>query len=111
MVAPTCQPPFSGLSNATAGTWTANHIDMVYGGAFLFDGLPRFIKVLVAATKWGVMVHFIIGDLDSPAVAQRGGRHRICPGGRGAGWPWHACNRSRTQPDSRFAPTPDRYTH
>ena len=49
------------------------HIDiLVYGGTFLFDGLPRFPKMLAAATKRGVAVRFIIGDPDSAAVAQRG---------------------------------------
>jgi lambda repressor-like predicted transcriptional regulator len=51
----------------------AEHIDiLVYGGTFLFDGLPRFTKILAAATDRGVAVRFVIGDPDSPAVAQRG---------------------------------------
>jgi hypothetical protein len=49
------------------------HIDiLVYGGTFLFDALPRFTKILAAATDRGVAVRFIIGDPDSAAVAQRG---------------------------------------
>lgn len=49
------------------------HIDiLVYGGTFLFDGVPRFRKMLTAATERGVTVRFAIGDPDSPAVAQRG---------------------------------------
>ena len=51
----------------------AEHIDiLVYGGTFLFDGLPRFTKILEAATDRGVAVRFALGDPDSPAVAQRG---------------------------------------
>jgi hypothetical protein len=54
------------------------HIDiLVYGGTFLFDGLPRFTKILAAATKRGVAVRFIIGDPKSTAVAQRGEEERI----------------------------------
>lgn len=45
---------------------------LVYGGTFLFDGLPRFTKILAAATERGVAVRFIIGDPDSAAVAERG---------------------------------------
>ncbi|KZS85806.1 hypothetical protein BST40_18055 [Mycobacterium persicum] len=49
------------------------HIDiLVYGGTFLFDGLPRFTKILAAATERGVVVRFIIGDPDSAHVAERG---------------------------------------
>lgn len=54
------------------------HIDiLVYGGTFLFDGLPRFTKILAAATKRGVAVRLIIGDAKSTAVAQRGEEERI----------------------------------
>ena len=49
------------------------HIDiLVYGGTFLFDGLPRFTKLLDAATKRGAAVRFIIGDPECTAVVQRG---------------------------------------
>lgn len=49
------------------------HIDiLVYGGTFLFDGIPRFRKLLTAATERGVAVRFAIGDSESAAVAQRG---------------------------------------
>ena len=50
---------------------------LVYGGTFLFDGVPRFPKLLTAATERGVVVRFIIGDPDSAAVAQRGAEEQI----------------------------------
>jgi transcriptional regulator with XRE-family HTH domain len=50
---------------------------LVYGGTFLFDGVPRFRKLLTAATERGVAVRFIIGDPDSDAVAQRGEQEEI----------------------------------
>lgn len=54
------------------------HIDiLVYGGTFLFDSIPRFPKLLTAATKRGVVIRFIIGDPDSEAVAQRGEQEEI----------------------------------
>lgn len=54
------------------------HIDiLVYGGTFLFDGIPRFGKMLTAATARGVAVRFAIGDPDSAAVAQRGQEEAI----------------------------------
>ncbi|KZS73291.1 hypothetical protein A4G26_23750 [Mycobacterium kansasii] len=60
------------------------HIDiLVYGGTFLFDGLPRFTKILAAATKRGVAVRFIIGDAKSTAVAQRGEEERMFAGIQG----------------------------
>ena len=50
---------------------------LVYGGTFLFDGVPRFRKLLTAATERGVAVRFIIGDPDSDAVAQRGEQEEL----------------------------------
>jgi len=50
---------------------------LVYGGTFLFDGVPRFRKLLTAATERGVAVRFIIGDPGSDAVAQRGEQEEI----------------------------------
>lgn len=60
----------------------AEHLDiLVYGGTFLFDGLPRFTKMLAAATERGVAVRFIIGDPECATVMQRGAerRHRSRP--------------------------------
>ncbi len=57
---------------------------LVYGGTFLFDGVPRFRKLLTAATERGVAVRFIIGDPDSDAVAQRGEQEEIGSTLRGA---------------------------
>src|SRR6185312_12807898 len=39
--------------------------------------VPRFRKLLTAATERGVAVRFIIGDPDSDAVAQRGEQEEI----------------------------------
>lgn len=50
---------------------------LVYGGTFLFDAIPRFPKLLTAATARGVLIRFVIGDPDSEAVAERGGEEEI----------------------------------
>jgi len=56
----------------------AEHLDiLVYGGTFLFDGLPRFTKMLAAATERGVAVRFIIGDPECTTVMQRGAEEGI----------------------------------
>lgn len=50
---------------------------LVYGGTFLFDGVPRFCNLLTAATERGVAIRFIIGDPECAAVAQRGAEEQI----------------------------------
>ncbi|OBS03352.1 hypothetical protein A9W98_09930 [Mycobacterium gordonae] len=56
----------------------AEHLDiLVYGGTFLFDGLPRFTKMLAATAERGVAVRFIIGDPECATVMQRGAEEGI----------------------------------
>jgi hypothetical protein len=50
---------------------------LVYGGTFLFDGVPRFCKMLTTAAERGVVIRFIVGDPDSAAVTQRGEEEEI----------------------------------
>lgn len=92
-VFPTMRPPGTGTvpvsvygsrADIPVTVWTelfggaAEAIDiLVYGGTFLFDGVPRFRKTLTTATERGVVVRFIIGDPDSVAVAQRGAEEQI----------------------------------
>jgi transcriptional regulator with XRE-family HTH domain len=92
-VFPTMRPPGTGTvpvsvygsrADIPVTVWTelfggaAEAIDiLVYGGTFLFDGVPRFRKTLTTATERGVVVRFIIGEPDSVAVAQRGAEEQI----------------------------------
>jgi hypothetical protein len=56
----------------------AEQIDMlVYGGTFLFDGIPRFCSTLAVAAERGVAIRFIVGDPDCAAVSQRGEEETI----------------------------------
>jgi hypothetical protein len=50
---------------------------LVYGGTFLFDGVPRFPKLLTTAAERGVAIRFLIGDPDSAAVERRGLEEQI----------------------------------
>ncbi|MFW0789931.1 hypothetical protein [Gordonia sp. CPCC 205333] len=50
---------------------------LVYGGTFLFDGVPRFPKLMRAAAERGVRIRFLVGDPDSEAVARRGREEEI----------------------------------
>ena len=127
-VFPTMRPPGTGTvpvsvygsrADIPVTVWTglfggaAEAIDiLVYGGTFLFDGVPRFRKTLTTATERGVVVRFIIGDPDSVAVAQRGAEEQI--GSSLAGrcrMTSHACNPSSAPLDCRFVRTPHRCTH
>jgi transcriptional regulator with XRE-family HTH domain len=92
-VFPTMRPPGTGTvpvsiygsrADIPVTVWTelfggaSEAIDiLVYGGTFLFDGVPRFRKTLTTATERGVVVRFIIGDPDSAVVAQRGAEEQI----------------------------------
>ncbi|KAA0016071.1 XRE family transcriptional regulator [Antrihabitans cavernicola] len=59
-------------------TQAREHIDfLVYGGTFLFDGIPRFTQILTAAADRGVAIRFAVGDPESTAVAQRGDEELI----------------------------------
>jgi hypothetical protein len=57
---------------------------LVYGGTFLFDGVPRFRKLLTAATERGVAVRFIIGDPNQTRSRSAASRRRSAPTLRGA---------------------------
>jgi hypothetical protein len=90
---PTMRPPGTGTvavsvygsrADVPVTVWTElfggaiEQIDiLVYGGTFLFDGVPRFCDMLTAATERGVVIRFIIGDPDCAAVAQRGAEEQI----------------------------------
>jgi hypothetical protein len=50
---------------------------LVYGGTFLFDGVPRFCKMLTTATEREVVIRFIVGDPYCAAVTQRGEEEQI----------------------------------
>jgi transcriptional regulator with XRE-family HTH domain len=90
---PTMRPPGTGTvavsmygsrADVPVTVWTqlfdaaVEQIDiLVYGGTFLFDGVPRFCKMLTTATERGVVIRFIVGDPDSAAVTQRGEEEQI----------------------------------
>jgi transcriptional regulator with XRE-family HTH domain len=90
---PTMRPPGTGTvavsvygsrADVPVMVWTelfggaVEQIDiLVYGGTFLFDGVPRFCDMLTAASERGVVIRFIVGDPDSDAVAQRGAEEQI----------------------------------
>jgi transcriptional regulator with XRE-family HTH domain len=90
---PTMRPPGTGTvavsvygsrADVPVSVWTqlfdgaVEEIDiLVYGGTFLFDGVPRFCKMLTTAAERGVVIRFIVGDPDSAAVTQRGEEEQI----------------------------------
>ncbi|MGN8027800.1 hypothetical protein [Microbacterium sp. 22242] len=45
---------------------------LVYGGTFLFDSVPGFLRTLTDAADRGVAVRFVVGDPESQAVHARG---------------------------------------
>ncbi|MEZ0357806.1 helix-turn-helix domain-containing protein [Mycobacterium sp. SA01] len=90
---PTLRPPGTGTvavsvyrsrADVPVAVWTqlfggaAEQIDiLVYGGTFLFDGIPRFCSMLAVAAERGVAIRFIVGDPDCAAVGQRGDEETI----------------------------------
>ena len=90
---PTLCPPGTGTvavsvyrsrADVPVAVWTqlfggaAEQIDiLVYGGTFLFDGIPRFCSMLAVAAERGVATRFIVGDPDCAAVSQRGDEETI----------------------------------
>lgn len=90
---PTLRPPGTGTvavsvyrsrADVPVAVWTqlfggaAEQIDiLVYGGTFLFDGIPRFCSTLAVAAERGVAIRFIVGDPDCAAVSQRGEEETI----------------------------------
>lgn len=90
---PTLRPPGTGTvavsvygsrADVPVAVWTqlfggaAEQIDiLVYGGTFLFDGVPRFCSMLTVAAERGVAIRFIVGDPDCTAVSQRGDEEKI----------------------------------
>ncbi|GJF16725.1 hypothetical protein NGTWS1803_03360 [Mycolicibacterium cyprinidarum] len=90
---PTLRPPGTGTvavsvygsrADIPVTVWTQmfggaiEQIDiLVYGGTFLFDGIPRFCSMLSGAAERGVTIRFIVGDPDCAAVTQRGDEEKI----------------------------------
>ncbi|MDC8974661.1 helix-turn-helix domain-containing protein [Mycobacterium marinum] len=90
---PTLRPPGTGTvavsvygscADVPVAVWTqmfgdaAEQIDiLVYGGTFLFDGIPRFCSMLTVGAERGVAIRFIVGDPDCAAVSQRGDEEKI----------------------------------
>lgn len=90
---PTLRPPGTGTvavsvygsrADVPLAVWTqlfdgaAEEIDiLVYGGTFLFDGVPRFCAILNSAVERGVAIRFVVGDPECAAVTQRGEEEQI----------------------------------
>lgn len=50
---------------------------LVYGGTFLFDSVPSFLRLLTDAVTRGVSIRFAVGDPASAAVHERGGEEGL----------------------------------
>lgn len=75
---------FPARTDVPSGMWrdvfssARERIDvLVYGGTFLFDAVPSFLRTMTDATARGVRIRFAVGDPASIAVHTRGNEEGI----------------------------------